>query len=169
MRALPALAAAALWTVSLAPGAASAQGRRSGPTPIGLTLSVDVGAGGAAGTGTRYTPSTVLETELLVGYLLGKGLAPELGIVLGMSPGGYLALRPGLHYALPGMPFYARAALDFSTERGYLQARWLLLGGGGELRLTSQIGSFAELDTGIPLSTAAGVPFLVRVGMFFSF
>jgi len=167
VRALPVLAATALWAASLAPGTARAQGRRS--APIGLTVSADLGAGGAAGTGTRYTPSTVLEAEVLVGYLLGRGLAPELGIVLGMSPGAYLALRPGLHYALPAMPFYARAALDLSTVRGYLQARWLLLGGGGELRLTSQTGGFAELCTGIPLSTAAGVPFLVRAGMFFSF
>lgn len=167
MRALPVLAATALWAASLAPGTADAQGRRS--APIGLTVSADLGAGGAAGTGTRYTPSTVLEGEVLVGYLLGRGLAPEMGIVLGMSPGTYLALRPGLHYALPAMPFYVRAALDLATARGFLQARWLLLGGGGELRLTSQTGGFAELSTGIPLSTAAGVPFLVRAGMFFSF
>jgi hypothetical protein len=169
VRALPVLAAAVLWAGSLAPGAARAQGRRQASAPIGLTLAADLGVGGAAGTGTRYTPSTVAEGELLVGYLLGKGLAPELGIVLGMSPGSYLALRPGLHYALPGMPFYVRAALDLATVRGYLQARWLLLGGGGELRLTSQTGGFAELCTGIPISTAAGVPFLVRAGMFFSF
>lgn len=169
MRALPVLAAAALGAASLAPATARAQGRRPATAPIGLTLSADIGAGGAAGTGTRYTPSGVLEGELLIGYLLGKGLAPELGIVLGMSPGSYLALRPGLHYALPGMPFYVRAALDFSTVRGILQARWLLLGGGGELRLTSQTGGFAELCTGIPLSAGAGVPFLVRAGMFLSF
>ena len=130
MRALPVLAAAALCAATAAPGVARAQGRRA-PAAVGLTLAADIGLGGAAGTGTRYTPSTVLEGEILVGYLVGKGLAPELGIVLGMSPGSYLALRPGLHYALPAMPFYARAALDLSTVRGYLQARWLLLGGGG--------------------------------------
>jgi hypothetical protein len=167
VRAFPVLAAAVLWGASLAPAPAFAQGRRS--PSIGLTVSADLGLGGAAGTGTRYTPSTVAEAEVLVGVLLGKGLAPEMGIVAGMSPGTYLALRPGLHYALPAMPFYLRAALDVASPKGYLAARWLLLGGGGELRLTSQAGGFAELDTGLPLSTAAGVPFLVRAGMFFSF
>ncbi len=168
MRALPVLAAAALWAASMAPGAACAQARRPA-TPIGLSVSLDVGAGGAAGAEAPYTPSGVLEAEIIVGYLLGKGLAPELGLVLGMSPGSYVALRPGLHYALPDMPFYIRAALDFSTVPTDLVARWLLLGGGGELRLTSQTGGFAELCTGIPLASAAGVPFLVRAGMFVSF
>jgi hypothetical protein len=160
----PLLAAALLGAVLAAP--ASAQERRStqGRRPSGFTLSVDIGGGGDLS-----GPTGVFEAEIGAGLAVGKGWALEMGLVLGMAPGNYFGLRPGVHWAIPDTPFYARLALDFAGPNGSLDARWLLLGGGVELRFTDVVGGFAEADTGIPLSSAFGVPLLVRGGVFFSF
>ncbi len=160
----PLLAAALLAAALAAP--ASAQERRSslGRRPSGFTLSVDLGGGGDLS-----GPTGVFEAEIVGGLAVGKGWALEMGLVLGMAPGNYFGLRPGLHWAIADTPFYARLALDVAGPHGSLDARWLLLGGGVELRFTDVVGGFAEADTGIPLSGGFGVPLLVRGGVFFSF
>ncbi len=140
--------------------------------PVGrspITVSADLGGGGAVGTGREFTPSGVFEAEVTASYLLGLGVSPELSLVLGLAPGTYVGLRPGLHVALPDMPFYVRAAIDLATPHDGLRARWLLLGGGAALRFTDALGGFAEVDTGLTLSTGFGVPFLLRAGAFVSF
>jgi hypothetical protein len=162
------LAAAAAWLASPAPAIAqgSAQGSRR---PTGFTVSVDLGGGGQLGAGSAYSPETLLELEATAGYYVGLGLSPELSLLLGMSPGAYFAMRPGLHWAIPETPFYLRGAVDFSTQTGVFKGRWILLGGGFELRLTDVVGFFAEGDTGIPIADGAGVPMMVRAGAYFSF
>jgi hypothetical protein len=85
--------------------------------------------------------------------------------MLGVAPHTYAGLRLGLRYAVPETPFYARAALDASTESGTARWRWLLGGAGAEVRLTDVLGGFAEADLGIPLVSGAGVPVLVRAGV----
>ncbi len=171
MRTVPLLAALCL-AAAAAPARAQDRPARRAPAasqPIGLTVSADIGGGGALGAGTQYTPSGIFESEVVIGYAVGMGLAPELGLLLGLAPGTYVGLRPGIHWSLPSTPFYARLALDLATTKSYLHARWLLLGGGGEIRFTDVVGGYAELDTGIQLAQGAGVPILVRAGVFFSF
>ncbi|HVP69613.1 MAG TPA: hypothetical protein VMT17_20350 [Anaeromyxobacteraceae bacterium] len=136
---------------------------------VGFTLSMDVGGGGQPGAGSAYDPPSLFEIEVTGGYYIGLGFAPELSLVLGMSPGVYFAIRPGLHWAVPGTPFYLRAAVDAATQIGYLEWRWVLLGGGLELHVSDAVGFFAEGDTGIPLVAGAGVPLMVRAGAFYSF
>jgi hypothetical protein len=164
-RALPFLLAAALS----APAAAAQELPAQPGAPLGVVVSVDVGGGGIVGGGTTYTPSGLFEGEVGVGYELPVGLRPELGLVLGLAPRSHFAIRPGLHYDLPDLPFYARGALDWSTSRGGGGGgwRWLLLGGGGALRLTDVLGAFAEADLGLPLASAAGLGVLVRAGVAF--
>lgn len=166
-RLLPLAALTALLAVP-APAApqSSGQGARR---PLGFTVSVDLGGGGQLGAGSAYLPASLFELEATAGYYLGLGLSPELSLVLGMSPGTYFALRPGLHWAIPETPFYLRGAVDVSTQAGAFDWRWILLGGGVELRFTDLVGFFAEGDLGIPLSAGAGVPMLVRAGAYFSF
>lgn len=157
------LLAAALLAAVCAP--ASAQDRRRGESrpSSGFTASADLGGGGDLS-----GPTGVFEVELVGGYALGKGWALELGLVLGMAPGNYFGLRPGVHWAI-SQPFYLRGALDVAGPNGSLDWRWLLLGGGVELRVTDVVGGFLEADTGIPLSSAFGLPLLARGGVFFSF
>ncbi len=150
------------------PVAARAQAAGTASRPLGLTLSVSLGGGGVVGLGSAFTPSTVFETELTAGFPVGAGFAPEASLLVNMAPDPYLGLRAGLHYSVRGTPFYLRGALDLAAPRGSLRARWVLLGAGGELRLTSRVGGFAEVDGGIPLGKE-GVPVLVRAGVFFSF
>lgn len=151
---------------ALAPSLAAAQGDAAAPAPAGVVVTVDVGGGGLAGGGTQYTPSGLFEGELGVGYELPLGLRPELSLALGLAPTTHVALRPGLHYDLPDMPLYARAALDWSNfgETGW---RWLLAGGGGAVQLTDVLGAFAEADLGVPLRSALGLGILVRAGVSF--
>ncbi len=168
-RALAPLAALALAamepSLAFAPGGTATEGATAAPT--GLVLSAALGGGGALGAGTQYTPSGVFELELSAGYDLGYGLRPELAAGLGVAPGSYVLLRPGLHYDLPDMPFYARAALDWSTVRGIGRWRWALLGGGGEIRITDVLGVFAGAEVGIPLHADTGLGVLVRAGVTF--
>jgi hypothetical protein len=43
------------------------------------------------------------------------------------------------------------------------------VGVAGEVRWTSLLGLYAEVDTGAPLSSRAGLPLLVRAGASFRF
>lgn len=156
----PVLAAVAATALAAAPSPASAEGRR----PSGFTVSADLGGGGDLS-----GPTGVFEMEIAGGYALGAGWALELGLELGVAPGNYFGLRPGLHWSVPATPFYARLAFDSSGQRGSLEWRWLLLGAGAELRFTDVAGGFVEADTGAPLSSGFGVPLLARAGVFFSF
>ena len=151
--------AAALAMLLAAP--AQASGARD---PSGFTFSVDIGGGGDLG-----GPTGVFEGELTAGYGFGRSAALELALLLGMAPGNYFGLRPGLHVALPDTPVYLRVAVDVAGPNGSLDWRWFLLGAGAELRFTGVVGAFAEADTGIPLSRAFGVPLLARAGVFFNF
>jgi hypothetical protein len=137
------------------------------PPATGVVVGVDVGGGGIAGGGTQYTPAGVFEGEIAAGYEVGLGLRPEMAIALGLAPKTHLALRPGLHYDLPDMPLYARAALDWATTQGAGNWRWLLVGGGGAAQLTDVLGAFAEADLGLPLGQSIGVGVLVRAGIAF--
>lgn len=163
------LALAALLAAPWPSPAAADSTTTSARRPVGFTLSADLGGGGQLGSGSRYQPPSLFEFEATAGYYVGLGLSPELSFVLGMSPGTYFAIRPGLHFAVPQSPFYVRVAVDAATQIGYLEWRWVLLGGGLELRLTDAVGFYGEGDTGVPLSAGVGVPLMVRAGAFYSF
>jgi len=161
------LAAAALLAL---PGTARpADPPPGGSGPVGLVVSADVGGGGQLGAGSAYSPPAVFELEVGVAYEVVFGLAPQLSMVLGMSPGTSFAIRPGLQWFIPETPFYVRAAFDASTQVGYLNWRWLLLGGGFALRITDVLGFMVEGDSGFPLANGVGVPLLVRAGAFARF
>jgi hypothetical protein len=135
----------------------------------GFIVTVDAGVGGSIGTGSQYTRSGILEAEIGAGYELPYGLRPELALVLGAAPRGHVGLRPGIHVIVLDTPFYVRAAVDWSTARAEERWRWILLGGGGELRFTGFLGGFAELDLGIPLAHDVGAGVLARAGFSFRF
>jgi hypothetical protein len=156
--------AAALACSTLAPARSPA---RDGPgRPVGFTVSADLGGGAEVG---RVGSTGLGEMELTAGYHVGRGFSPELSLALGLSPGTYLAVRPGLHYAFSETPFYLRVAFDAASPGGTMRWRWLLAGGGVELRLTDVVGGFAEIDLGLPISPSSGAPFLARAGIFLSF
>jgi len=159
----------ALAALLHAPPLASASDADGGRRPIGFTVSADVGGGGELGSGSAYGTPSLFEVEVTAGYSLALGFAPELSLELGTSPKAYFAIRPGLHWAVPGTPFYLRGAVDAATQIGYLEWRWVLVGAGLELRFSDAVGFFAEGDTGFPLESGAGVPLLVRAGAFYSF
>ncbi len=162
-----------LATLALTTGTASAQPPDRPPqeaaAPIGVVATADVGGGGLLGGGTQYTSTGLFEGEVALGYELPLGLRPELAFAVGVAPTGHVALRPGIHYAIPEMPFYLRAALDWSTVRGALAWRWLLAGAGVELRVTDVLGGFAEADLGLPFERNVGVGALVRAGVSFRY
>jgi hypothetical protein len=135
--------------------------------PLGLVLTADLGGGGSLGGGSDYTPKGLFEGEVGAGYELPLGFRPELSLALGLAPNVHIALRPGLHYTLADLPFYVRGALDWSTVRGTGSWRWLLAGGGAEVRLTDVLGGFAEADVGLPLARGVGLGVLVRAGVSF--
>ena len=137
--------------------------------PAGLVLSANIGGGGQVGTGSAYDPPSVFELEVGVAYEVLFGIAPQLSMVLGMSPGTSFAIRPGLEWFIPETPFYLRAAVDASTQVGYLEWRWLLLGAGFALKITDVLGFMVEGDSGFPLASGVGVPLLVRAGAFARF
>jgi hypothetical protein len=161
-RLLAAVAAAAL------PLAAHAHEAGAAGTPAGPTLTAALGGGGELGL--EEGKAGVFELEAAVGYE-ASGVRPELALVLGLAPDSHFALRPGVRVAVPGLPIHVRLALDAATSRGAsgLDLRWLLVGVGGELRWTSVLGMFAEVDSGAPLSSRAGLPLLVRAGASFRF
>ncbi len=160
--------AAALALLPSAPRAAEPASSASGG-PVGLVLTADRGGGGQLGAGSLYGPPGVFELEVGLAYEVFAGLAPQLSLVLGMSPGASFAIRPGLAWFVPETPFYLRAAFDASTQVGWLAWRWLLLGGGAAIRVTDVVGFNVELDSGFPLGTGVGVPLLVRAGAVFRF
>jgi len=156
--------AAALACSAVAPAPAPA--RDVPGRPVGFTVSADLGGGAELAHGSS---TGLLEMELTAGYHVGKGFSPEMSLVLGLAPGTYIAVRPGLHYAFQETPFYLRAAFDAGSAGGTMRWRWLLAGGGAELRLTDVVGGYAEIDLGVPLGPSSGVPLLTRAGIFLSF
>jgi len=122
------------------------------------------GGGAAAGSRGDATRGGLFEAELGAGLELSSGLRPEVALALGLAPRAFLGLRPGLRWAQEGMPFYLRGALDFAAPGGSWRMRWLVVGGGAEVRITDQLGLFAEADLGVPIGSQAGVPFLLRAG-----
>lgn len=159
---------ALLLALLLAPLAARGQAGAS-DSPSGFVLTAGLGGGGSVGAASQYTRTGVFEAELTGGWELPLGIRPELSMALGFAPRSYFALRPGLHVALPDLPFYARAAVDVSSVTGTTTWHWLLLGGGGELRFTDVAGLFAEADLGIPLRDGVGLGLLLRGGVAFRF
>ncbi|HSN14708.1 MAG TPA: hypothetical protein VLT61_08760 [Anaeromyxobacteraceae bacterium] len=162
----------ALVAALAVPAAALAQDQgpgAAGGAPTGLAASFSFGGG--AELGLEKGKAGVLEMEAAVGYEIGTtGIRPEMGAAFGLAPDSHVALRPGLRWTLPGFPIQLRAAVDASNARGATFGfRWLLVGAAGELRLTSLLGLFAEVDTGAPLSSDAGLPLLVRAGASFRF
>lgn len=138
-------------------------------TPSGLVLTAALGGGASLNASAEYARSGLFEGELGVGYELPLGVRPEVAFVLGAAPQSHVGLRPGLHVALPDVPLYVRAAADWSTVTGSGAWRWVLLGGGGELRVTDVLGAFAEVDFGVPLRDHVGLGTLVRAGVSFRF
>ncbi len=156
----------ALAVLVLAAAPAAAQGRH--PGPIGLTGFADLGAGGAvAGSKADATNGGMFEAEAGLGYDLGQGLRPELGLLVGLAPSAYLGLRPGVRYLFPDMPFSFRLALDLAAPGGSWRMRGLLGGAGAELRLTDLLSVFGEADVVVPVASKAGFPFLLRAGVGF--
>jgi hypothetical protein len=153
----------------LMPAAALAADPAPSSKPVGLAVTANLGGGGQLGAGSAYDPPGIFELEVGVAYDVFLGIAPQLTMVLGMSPGASFAIRPGLEWFIPETPFYLRAAFDASTQVGYLAWRWMLLGGGAALRITDVLGVMGEFDSGFPLSSGAGVPILVRAGAIIRF
>jgi len=151
------------------PGGARPTDPPSGTGPVGFIVSADIGGGGQPGAGSAYSPSGVFEFEAGVAYEVFFGIAPQLSMVLGMSPGAYFAIRPGLEWFIPETPFFLRAAFDASTQIGYLEWRWLLLGAGLAIKITDVLGFMVEGDSGFPLASGVGVPLLIRAGAFARF
>lgn len=150
------------------PAAALAQEAGPAGAPTGLVVLGSLGAGGELGL--DKGKAAVSELEGVVGYEIEGGLfRPELGAAVGLSPDTHVALRPGVRFGLPTLPIQLRAALDASNSRGAtgLDWRWLLVGVAAELRWTSVLGLYAEVDTGARLSSRFGLPLLVRVGASF--
>jgi hypothetical protein len=151
------LALAALLALAPAGGARAEE-------PAGIQVSVDLGGGGQLGTGSAYGGASLFELEATFAYDVALGLGPELSFVLGMTPGTYFAIRPGIRWSIPETPFYVRADVDAATQIGYMSWRWVLLGGGFQLRFGDVLGFFAEGDSGFPIASGAGVPLLIRAG-----
>jgi hypothetical protein len=132
---------------------------------------VAVGGGGELGLDEAEGDAGVLELEATIGWELGSsGVRPELGAAFAVAPDAHVALRPGVRLALPGYPIHVRLALDAANARDRdFDWRWLLIGAAAELRLTSLVGLYGEVDTGVKLSKDAGLPLLVRAGASFRF
>jgi hypothetical protein len=147
--------------IALLPVAASGE-------PGRLTVTGDLGAGGELGL--ESGDSGVVELEAAVGWEFQPSrVRPELAVAIGFQPDGHFALRPGIRWTLPGLPIQLRAAIDAANSRGDLHWRWILLGAAAEIRLTDSFGLFVALDSGIPLTSEAGVPLLARAGGAFRF
>ena len=163
------LALLAAVLLAAAPLAARAQ-EAAAPAPTGLTATFSLGGGGELGL--DHGKAGVFELEGTVGYEApGLLVRPELGAAIGLAPDGHVAIRPGVRVLLPGLPIQLRAAVDASNSRDAsgLDWRWLLVGVAAEVRFTSLLGLYAEVDTGAKLSSGAGLPLLVRAGASFRF
>lgn len=156
---------------ALAAAPASAQEPHVPTTGLAATFSF--GGGGELGLDEDEDEggAGVSEIEATFGYEFeSSGLRPEIGLVLGLNPDTHVALRPGLRWSSHTLPIQLRLALDGANARDRSMGwRWLLLGVAAELRFTSVLGLFAEVDTGAPLSSEAGLPLLVRGGATFRF
>jgi hypothetical protein len=152
-----------------APAGAPADHAGPAGSPTGLTVTVSLGGGGELGL--ESGKSGVLELEGAVGYEFPGGIRPELAAALGVAPDSNVALRPGVRVGVPSLPIQVRVALDASTSRKAtgLDWRWFLVGVAGEVRLTSLLGLYGEIDTGAGLSSKAGLPLLIRGGASFRF
>lgn len=156
------------------PLAAHAQDAGPVGTPAGLAVLASLGAGGELGLkkDLENQKAGVFELEAGVGYDLAGGVfRPELAAALGIAPDSHLAIRPGVRFGLPNLPIQVRVALDAATSRNAtgFDWRWLLVGVAGEVRWTSLLGLYGEVDTGAPLSSRAGLPLLLRAGASFRF
>jgi hypothetical protein len=162
------ISALALFAL-LAPLAGVAQPAGAPPPSTGLTASASLAGGGELGL--KSGKAGVLELEAALGWELeSAGLRPELAAAIGLEPDGHVALRPGVRWTLPGFPIQLRGALDASnSRRSTLHWRWLLVGAAGEIRFTSLLALYAEIDTGAPLASDAGLPLLLRGGASFRF
>ena len=155
---------------AILPLAVHAQDAGPAGAPVGLTVTASLGGGGELGL--KSGKSGVFELEGAVGYdLAGGAVRPELAAAFGVAPDSHLAIRPGVRFELPNLPFQLRVALDASNSRGAsgFDWRWLLVGMAGEIRWTSLLGLYGEVDTGAPLSSRAGLPLLLRAGASFRF
>jgi hypothetical protein len=142
------------------------QGTGGGSTgTTGLVATFSFAGGGELGLGDGEKAG-VAELEGTLGYEVSdSGFRPELGVAAGAAPDGHVALRPGVRFTLQPVGIQLRVALDAATSRGGdLRWRWLLLGAGYEVRLTSLLGFYGEIDSGAKLSSKSGVPLLVRFG-----
>lgn len=134
------------------------------PGNSGYTLNASLAGGPEVGL--DHGKAGVLELEAVPGYELGLGFRGEVGLAFGLEPDSHFALRPGVRWSVPETPFQLRAALDAATSRqNGLHWRWLMVGVAAELRMTSALGLFGEVDTGAPLASAYGVPLLFRGGV----
>jgi hypothetical protein len=151
------LACAAL---AIAPAVARPQ-ESPHPGPTG-----DLSLAGGTELGLESGKSGLVEVAATAGWELGTyGLRPEVGLVAGFAPDGHVALRPGISWSVPGYPFRLRVAADVANARdSSFGWRWILVGGGAELRLTGRLAFGAGVDLGVPLAGEAGVPLLFRVG-----
>jgi hypothetical protein len=138
--------------------------------PSGLTATFSLAGGGELGL-EEGDEAGLAELELTAGWeLVGVAIRPEIGLALGVAPEGHVGIRPGLRWSLAELPVAVRIAADASNARGDgMRWRWLLVGLAAELRFTSLLGLYAEVDTGAPLNRDAGVPLLVRAGASFRF
>jgi hypothetical protein len=168
---MPRLALSAVLAALAAAAPASAQEPHVPTTGLAATFSY--GGGGELGLdeGEDEHGAGVAEIEATLGYEFeSTGLRPEIGVVLGLDPDTHWALRPGIRWSLQTLPIQVRLAFDGSNARDRsMEWRWLLLGVAAELRFTSVLGLFAEVDGGAPLSSEAGVPLLARAGATFRF
>jgi hypothetical protein len=143
------------------------------PQPTGFAATFSYGIGGELGLseGEDKGGAGVAEVEATLGYEFESlGLRPEAGVVLGLNPDSHFAFRPGLRWSSHVLPLQFRVAFDAANARDRsMQWRWLLIGVATELRFTSVLGLYAEVDGGAPLSSEAGVPLLVRGGASFRF
>jgi hypothetical protein len=139
--------------------------------PTGLTATASLAAGGELGLEEGEGDAGVFEVEAAVGWELPRsGFRPELAAAFGLAPDSHFALRPGVRFTLPGYPIQLRVALDAANARdGDFDWRWLLVGVAGEIRFTSLLALYGEVDTGAQLSSDAGLPLLVRAGASFRF
>jgi hypothetical protein len=168
---MPCLPVAAVLAALAAAAPASAQEPHVPTTGLAATFSYGGGAELGLDEDEDQDDAGVSEIEATLGYEFeSSGLRPEIGLVLGLNPDTHVALRPGLRWSSHTLPIQVRLALDGSNARDHSMGwRWLLLGVAAELRFTSVLGLFAEIDSGAPLSSEAGVPLLVRGGATFRF
>ncbi|HEY6099857.1 MAG TPA: hypothetical protein VIW03_10530 [Anaeromyxobacter sp.] len=155
--------------VALAPLATTAAEPALPPMEAGFTATAAMGGGGELGL--KSGKAGVLELEAAMGWeFQSLGLRPELAAALGVAPDSHLAFRPGVRWTIPGFPIQLRAAVDASNARSSdFHWRWLLIGAAGEVRITSLLGFYGEIDTGAPLGSGAGLPLLLRAGASFRF